>query len=304
MKQLILFSLTFFTSSLSFAQINLEDSTVQVIGYWDKNETQTYAITNEKYRVSGSDTTKREFVTYEVDVTIKDSTANSYTIEWLYRHIDLDTDNPLIRKLAGISENMKILIKTDEMGALETVINWEEIRDEVKKSTAVLRNEFKHIPQIDAVVDKVDGMFSTREAIEALAIKDIRQFYTYHGGKYTLAEEINGQLPVPNNLGGDPFNSDVTIRLDEINAEDNNSVIWMWQTIDPEALTDATYAYLKQNAGETATFPARADFPEVQTEITTAARIHGSGWVMYSRETKEVTADGSLAFEERTIEIK
>lgn len=305
MKQLILFALTFLISFISFGQISLEDSTVQVIGYWDKNETQTYIITNEKYRVTDTDTTKREFVTYEVDITVKDSTANSYTIEWLYRHVDLDTENPFSRKLAGISNNLKVLIKTDELGAVKEIVNWEQIRDEIKKSTAALRKEFKHIPQIDLVVDKVEATFSSKEAIEALAVKDINQFYTFHGAKYDLGQEINGQLPVPNTLGEEPFTADVTILLDEINAEDDNYILRMWQTIDSEVLTEATYTHLKKIAGaNAANFPTREDFPALQNEITTAARIHGSGWVIYSRETKEVTADGALAFEERVIEIK
>lgn len=305
MKQLILFALTFLISFISFGQISLEDSTVQVIGYWDKNETQTYIITNEKYRVTGTDTTKREFVTYEVDITVKDSTANSYTIEWLYRHVDLDTENPFSRKLAGISNNLKVLIKTDELGAVKEIVNWEQIRDEIKKSTAALRIEFKHIPQIDLVVDKVEATFSSKEAIEALAVKDINQFYTFHGAKYDLGQEINGQLPVPNTLGEEPFTADVTILLDEINAEDDNYILRMWQTIDSEVLTETTYTHLKKIAGaNAANFPTREDFPALQNEIMTAARIHGSGWVIYSRETKEVTADGALAFEERVIEIK
>ena len=198
MKQLLLLALTLLTSFTSFAQINLEDSTMQVIGYWDKNETQTYIITNEKYRVSGTDTTQRELVTYEVDVTIKDSTANSYTIEWLYRNIDPGTDNPFARKLAGISDNMNVVIKTNEMGAFMEVVNWKDIRDEIRKATALLRTEFKHIPQMDVVVAKVDAMFSTKEAIQAQAIKDVQQFYTYHGGKYALGEEVNGNLPITN----------------------------------------------------------------------------------------------------------
>ncbi|MBW7467522.1 hypothetical protein ABID22_002965 [Pontibacter aydingkolensis] len=46
MKQLLLTTLTLLISFTAFGQINLQDSTVQVIGYWDKNETQSYVIIN------------------------------------------------------------------------------------------------------------------------------------------------------------------------------------------------------------------------------------------------------------------
>lgn len=305
MKQLLLFAFILFTSFNSFAQINPEDSTVQVIGYWDLNEKQTYEVTREKYRVKDADTTRRELVKYEVDITIIDSTATSYTIEWLYRHVSAATDNSFERKLEGITNNRRVVIKTDEMGTIEEVVNWQEIRDEIKETTKVLRKEFKHIPNINLAVAKAEGMFSTKEAIEAMAVKDIQQFYTFHGAKYALGEEVKGQLPIYNNLGGAPFSADVAILLDEINEEDNNYVLWVWQTIDPEQLTEATYAFLKENTPNTGTtIPSKSEFPAMQNETTTAARIHGSGWVLYSRETKEITADGTLAFEERTIEIK
>ncbi|MBB6612114.1 hypothetical protein H7F15_13775 [Pontibacter sp. Tf4] len=305
MKQLLLLAFTLFASFTAFAQISLEDSTVQVIGYWDKNETQTYIITNEKYRVTGTDTTKREFSKYEVDVTIKDSTANSYTIEWAYRGIQMDTDNQFTKELAKVSENLSVIFKTDEMGAFQEVVNWKEIRDEIKKGTTHLRQEFKHIPKINEIIDQVESTFTTREAIEAAAIKDIQQFYTYHGGRYQMGQEITGQLEVANLYGGKPFKADVSILLDELNGEEDNAILRMWQTIDSKQLTEATVAYLgKMSKAVGAAKPDLSRMPPLQHETRVASRIHGSGWVIYSIETKEVSAENTLAFEERIIEIK
>lgn len=82
MKKIILFfSLIFCFSIDIFGQINMQDSSVQVVGYWNKNETQSYTITDEKYKVQNGDTTAREFYKFDVDITIIDSTADSYTIE-------------------------------------------------------------------------------------------------------------------------------------------------------------------------------------------------------------------------------
>ncbi|WP_242927303.1 hypothetical protein [Pontibacter vulgaris] len=305
MKQLLLLAIILFASFTAFGQINVEDSTMQVIGYWDKNETQTYLITHQKYRISGADTTKREFTKYEVDVTIKDSTAKSYTIEWAYRGVQMDTDNQFTKKLAEISNNLKVIIKTNEMGAFEEVVNWKEIRDEIKRGTTHLRKEFKHLPGIDKTIDLVESMFTTKEAIEAGAIKDIQQFYTYHGAKYELGKEVNGKLQLTNLFGGKPFDTDVTISLDEIDVEENNAIIRMWQIVDSKQLTDATYAFLnKMAAGTGAKALKPGDLPPLQNETRTSARVHGSGWIIYSIETKEVTAENALAFEERIIEIK
>ncbi|NEM97277.1 hypothetical protein [Pontibacter burrus] len=305
MKQFLLLALTLFISITTYAQLNMQDSTMQVIGYWDKNETQTYIITHEKYRVTGTDTAKREFSKYEVDVTIKDSTANSYTIEWAYRGINTSTDNEFTNELAKISENLKVIIKTDEMGAFKEVVNWEQIRDEVNRSLAHLKIKFKHIPNISAITDQVAAMLGTKKAIESAAIKDIHQFYTYHGGKYKLGRELTGQLEVPNLYGSKPFVADVSIMMDEMNEEDNNAIIRMWQTIDSDQLTASTVNYLQQiGKSVNGKSPDLNEIPALQNETRVAARIHGSGWIIYSMETKEVWADNVLAFEERIIEIK
>ena len=147
---------TFLATPL-FAQINSEDSTVQAIGYWDKKEQQAYAITSEKYKVKGTDTTDRELTTYEVAVTIKDSNATSYTIEWLYKKITTSNSSALVKKLSALSEGMKIVVKTDEMGSLTEVVNWVEVKNHIKKSCDLLKKEFKDVPKIDEIITELSN---------------------------------------------------------------------------------------------------------------------------------------------------
>ena len=79
----------------------------------------------------------------------------------------------------------------------------------------------------------------------------------------------------------------------------------MWQTIDSEQLTEATIGYLNKMATAVgAPKPDLSKVPALQHETRVAARVHGSGWIIYSIETKEVWADNVLALEERIIEIK
>ncbi len=304
-KQLTLIVLNLLFMINIYGQINMSDSTVQVIGYWDKNEKQSYTVTNEKYKIIGSDTTAREFSKYEVDITIIDSTANSYTIEWFYRDYFIDTDNELIQKLTSIIEDMNVIIKTDELGIFVEVVNWKDFKKIISKTASMLRKEFKDVPQINDIIKQVKSMYGTKEAIEAAAIKEIQQFYTYHGGKYNLGEEVIGNLKVSNLYGGEPFDTEVILWLDEIKPDDNNSVIRMKQTVNSEQLTKTTFDYLTQTSSTmNSPAPKWEDFPPLKNETWTASRIHGSGWIIYSIETKEVSADNVLNVEERIIEIQ
>ena len=289
-----------------YAQINLTDSSIQVIGYWDMHEKQTYEIITEKYKVNENDTTSREVCAYQVEISIKDSTAKSYTIDWYYKNFRIKSESEIGKKLASLAQDMHVIIKTDEMGAFVEVVNWKEIRDFMNHSISVVMKEYKDIPDIDKLTKKMQAMFSSREEIEGKAINEIQQFYTFHGGKYTLHEDINASMKVPNLYGGEPFDAIVSIEMDSINEEDDQATIRMWQTVDQKQLTDAAFDILKtiaENAKQEA--PVRATFPSIENETRWASLIDGdTGWVVYSVQTKEVKSGNVKNFEETTIDIQ
>ena len=305
MKKLLVFGIIFLISSNLFSQISIKDSTVQVIGYWSKYDKQSYDVTYEKYKVKNKDTISRELMKYEVDVKIIDSTANSYTFEWFYKNYSIDTENELVRKLTSIANDVSVKIKTDEYGAFIEVVDWEEVRDYLEKITEKLKVELKDVPNYKEIIANVMSIYSTKESVEANAIKDALQFYKFHGVKYKLGEELTGKLETSNNFGGKPFETDVQYSLDEINKTDGNSILRSNEVINSEELTDATYNYLKKLGTFGDKFPLRSKFPSLTNETNTASRIHGeTGWIIYSIETKTVTAEETTNIEERIMEIK
>jgi hypothetical protein len=305
MNKLLIFGIIILFSSTLFGQINPKDSTVQVIGYWSKQEMQSYNVSYEKIKIKSKDTISRELMKYEIDIKVIDSTENSYTIEWLYKNYSIDTDNELVRKLTSIANDISVKIKTDEFGAFIEIVNWEEVRDYLTKVTETLKNELKDVPNYEEIIANVMNIYSSKESIEANAIKDVFQFYLFHGVKYSLGEKLEGKLETTNNYGGKPFETDVNFSLDEINEVDGNSILRANQIINSEQLTDATYSYLKNLGTFGEKFPPRNKFPSLTNETNTASRVHGeTGWIIYSIETKEIKAEDTTNIEERIIEIK
>src|SRR5262245_46237079 len=111
MKSLHLLASFFLLALSATAQINMEDSTVQTVGYWDNKEKQEYTVTTEKYRVKNTDTTDRETMKYEVVLTVLDSTAKSYTVEWAYKNFSTTTKDKLMKSLMSIGQDMKVVIR-------------------------------------------------------------------------------------------------------------------------------------------------------------------------------------------------
>jgi len=289
----------------TFGQINMADSTAQVISYWEKGEKQNYSMTAEKIKIKGSDTTIREMTTYNVEITVLNNYEKTYTIEWLYKDIKSNSQNPIVQKLMNINKDMKVVFKTDEFGSFIEVVNWKEIKAYIQKEVSTLRKDFKEIQEIDNVIKQIETTYSTKEAIESASIKDIQQFHTFHGAKYKLGEVIKGQIKVPNLYGTEPFDSEFSLSLDEINEADNNFIIRSTQQVNIEQLTNATFDYLTKTA-KTMNIepPKREELKDLKNETLTATRMHGTGWVVYSVQTTTITSDNVTNIEERTIEIK
>ena len=292
--------------STSFGQINMNDSTAQVIGYWNKGDKQSYAMQLQKIKLKVTDTTANEIMTYNVDITVIDSTENTYVIEWYYRNFKSNTENELMKKLAASSEDIKVLIETDELGSIRRVLNWKEVGKHMEKTLHPLEKEFANIPQVKKMIKQMLSMYTTEQGVFSAAIQDAQQFYTYHGAQYTLNELLEGQLKVPNMYNqNEPFDSQLKISLDELNPNDNNYVISSSQEVDSEQLTSVTFEYLKNFSKSMGTpEPKKKDIGQLTNLTTTASRIHGSGWVIYSIQTKTVESPGATNIEERIIEIK
>jgi hypothetical protein len=304
MKKLTFFAVLLLSTACTVAQINLKDSTAQAIGYWDKNEKQSYAITTDRFKLKGEDTISKSRVEYDVEITIIDSTAQSYIVQWQYRNFRSSSTDEIRKKVDAAQQDLKILFKTDEMGMFEEVLNWQEVRDHVVRTSTVLRKEFSNDPKFEEIMKEIEKIYNSKENIEAIAINDIQQFYLFHGGKYTKSETVEATIQVPNVFGGKPFDADVVIYLDDINEADDNYVLRYEQSTDEKQLLAAVMEYLTKLAKKAGKPAPKAPGFELIHQTLVGSRIHDSGWIIYSILTKTVSADETTSVEERVIEIK
>lgn len=287
------------------AQIEMKDSTVQVIAYWNKGETQKYAVTSNKYKLKGNDTISKDVLKYDVLVTVIDSTANSFTLKWDYSNYSIVTDNAILKRISSMFEDVDVYVKVNEVGVFQEVVNVVEIQTKVKQLCAKMNVEFKDIPNISAIISEVEKTVASKEAIESAAIDEILQFLYFHGGKYTKNEPYEVQSLIPNMFGGKPFDGINTIQFDELNQAEDNVVIRMWQRVNEEQLLEATYNYVSGLAKAMKVEPPKkSDLKNLKNELTIASRIHASsGWIIYSIQTKEISLEGTTNIDETQIEL-
>lgn len=305
MRKILFAIISIFISCTCFGQINLEDSTVQVIGYWDKKEKQVYKVVETEYEIKNEDTTAVDVLKYTVDITIVDSTSDSYVMDWHYKDYEVQAENSLLMKLAKLNDNTSVRIRTDEFGAFQEVVNWKEVRNYLFKSTKLLKKEMKKNPEMIKFINQFENLYATKESIETAVAKDIQQFLTFHGGIYEFDEEYKANMKLPNIYGGEPFDSDVTVWVDEVNSDDNNVIIRMEQVVDKQQLITAVMKFLNEMS-ETLKIVTPQDgmLQDMSNNTWLATRIHGSGWVIYSIQTTEVKVPTQTKIKERVIEIQ
>ncbi len=77
------------------------------------------------------------------------------------------------------------------------------------------------------------------------------------------------------------------------------------QNVNSEQLINATMNYLKTTTQMMAVDQVKIeDMKDLKHESFTASRIHNTGWVIYSIQTKTIKLDNVTNIEERIIELK
>ena len=309
MKKLLLLTLFLFTYICSYSQINLEDSTVQVISYWDKNEVQNYKIINKKTKYNNDVIISSDSTINYVEVTVLDSTKNSYTIQWLYRDYKVNNDE-ISQMLSNLPGNTKVIYKTNELGVFQEVVNWEEIRDDMNQSIEGLIKEMKEGNKMDdenteKAIKQIIATFSTKEAIENIVVTDIQQFHSFHGAVYPIGETLEYETQLPNILGPEPFSANLYVTLEEIYPDNNSYLINSQTVVSKDQLLKAMVEYFNKTAESVGKQldPALFENMELENQIVNYSEIHETGWILYSTLTKIVKSGSSTMVDECSIEI-
>ena len=290
----------------SYGQINIQDSTAKVLSYWYLGDQYDYEVSMQKLQISEADTLSNETFTYDVNVSVIDSTENSYTVRWHYKNYNSDSDNPVIQKIISTSEDIKVDIITDELGIIESIANWEEVRDYMIASFDSLKTEIAHLPGMEAFIEQNKSIYATEESIEAAAIQDAQQFHNFHGVQFKLNDTILVETLSPNVYYNDkPFDTDIVIILEDIDTTHNEIIIRSITEVDSEQLTETTFNYLTEMSKKLGTPMVNKDeFDNLHNDVETVSLIHMSGWVIESKLWKEVYADGITQMEIRIITMK
>lgn len=295
-------------SSISNAQINHTDSTVNVIAYWIKGDSDIYNISHEKYSVKDGDTSKTELISYDAVFSILDSTADGYSCSWKTINMKSDNENALANTIIKQSDNLTLIFKANTYGTFLEVSNWEEIKRKIDQSFDALMKQFTNKPdelkRAAPMIDKFRRTYSTKEGIETFAIDEIRIMLSFYGYAFKLGEEIEDSVKIPNAFSSIPYDASVLVYLDEIDSVNNNYTIVRKQTVDSKQLASTVKEFMAASAGNNPEEKEKImNLKNFSNEMQLGSIIHNSGWLLNGWNIKKVRLDNVETVESIFIDI-
>ncbi len=280
---------TFILSTQCIAQNVITDTTATVIAYWNKGDKAKYSLkmTKEKYdngkKLSGGTSVS------DIDITVADATDSTYTLHWKYSKINLPgytNSDPLIEKLTKLVEGITFKYLTEQDGSFKELANYKEVQKAVNTS---LDDFLKMYPQKErAMIEQVKTVFTSRESIEELIMKDVQLVHNLYGGEYKLHEKLNAETQLPNVLGGNPFPAVLTIEMTKLDKLNKTCTINLDQLLDTDKAAKELNAFFEKTGSAAMEKLADLDISDkcaYDVDLVT-------GWMKKVVYTRTVVAEG------------
>lgn len=229
MKHLLPLMLLIATHLTAAAQNTITDTSATCIAYWKKGEEKTFLVHHKKEKYDGTTALSVADIRYEAHLTVKDSTAEGYTIEWTNRNYSSPTNDPHVKGMNFLFKDLHYLYRTNEAGAFVELVNWEEVRDfYVNLATLSVPKDNDTAQEI---MNRTKAMFASREVVEATLVPVIQLLHMPYGYEFSTQKQV-GETTLPNLFGGDPIPALQSFRITELNPSAPTYTMVMTQEID------------------------------------------------------------------------
>lgn len=176
--------------------------TVDVIGWFGKSDTVTYWIHNTSWKINDTDTVRTGLVSTKVRITVVDSTADGYKMDYTFLEIPTDTmsDTPegklqkrLIEKLKRKIIGTSVHFETDECGRITRYSNLDQIKKQAKSLFDDAMKEMLRTPEIKTLkkmgfdVKDYAGKVDADKLVEEY-ISELNLLFLNHGLSMPLGE--------------------------------------------------------------------------------------------------------------------
>ncbi len=327
----------------AFSQINLKDSTVQVVAYWQKGEKYFYDTKSYELLIENGDTSTLFEINGRFSIEVIDSTANSYKLKYkqentpVLKPLSAD-DDTVTRMVFNVMEkymdkiNIPVVFITDEYGTFQDIEGIDILQKEMYSIVANMvkdfEKEFNSILLVDVTEEEKKQIMAVVEELFSKAIleqykdkqsiynnfKEIVNLLTFHGAKLNLNKMYRSSskevLPV---YGDTEIDIEETFYVYEYNPETSWIYIDYYKKYNPEQLNELAFNMAQQIASnvekKAGKLPEgseikREDMPEFTINCYTGVQVHtNTGWPGNVYSEKGTKKGNSTKLEILTVDI-
>ncbi len=141
---------------------NEAEDVINVIAYFAKNDTMRYRFTDIEMKIKGTDTTQIHSIAEEFMLVVTDSTSEGYRMEVTPLNYSIeeggaddDLEMMMAEPLWQLTKDLKCIFTTDELGTIQHIENWREIRDTMKQGIApIFDSLYVQTPGLDSIMPR------------------------------------------------------------------------------------------------------------------------------------------------------
>lgn len=198
--------------ALTSPQTNVapQDSTIEVVAWFNKNDTATYLVKQSSWKINETDTVMTSSVAMRVRLNVVDSTEAGYKMEYTFLEFPNDSlpdsapaserlQHEITNRLAKRVVGTTVHFETDEFGQITKYNNLGQIKKQAKSLFNDAIKEFSKIPELQEMkkmgldVTKYAKNIDTDKLVEGY-LEELDLLFLRHGlaiktGDFTVHEE-------------------------------------------------------------------------------------------------------------------
>ena len=327
MKHFLLSIVTILVCLPAYSQINLKDSTVQVVAYWAKGDKYNYSMNSSAYEVIGNDTVLISKSMDMFTLEIIDSTDTGYLVQYKVLeenfHFKDGDVNDIVNQLSRATDNIPIILKTDQYGTFEGIANFEEYKKlvfeavemtrdavfkimESKSEEANLNNEQEEEAkaQVDLMINNVFNMIKNENFVYK-SIEPVLSLLNFHGGKYELGMEYSSETVVQSPFeAGKTLDAKHVFNIHKIFPETSTVVFYHDLIYNEEQLMEGVMTMMNKMLPPDQQITDKSEAGSVKFNILSQINVHtDTGWPLYGYNVHETVTPEKTKVKEWEIEI-
>lgn len=216
-----------------FAQINFEDSSVQIKPSWELNKLYTYKFTDKNISISVNDTTMNITNNSSKSIKLIDKNNFAYKLELVNGKNTTNDPDEFYRDFINNSGGIKYQYTTNQSGEFLELLNADEVETSFLKITDALGKQKKKSKEYKDNIHQIEEMIKSKTYIPYVFDQEI-QVVNYFNGHYLKLGETYLGKSVQENIFGFPISSTTTTYLKTIDPDKETFTVVSDQKLSTE----------------------------------------------------------------------